>query len=107
MAAGIAGISVDSQAGHLEGVHGEEAIVAERDLVLKWLRNAHAMEKGLEEALERHLEATEGYPGIQSRLRLHRDETRRHAQLMAECIEALGGEVSEVSKPSSNSWPRG
>lgn len=70
--------------------------MAERDLVLTWLRNAHAMEKALEEALERHVEGAEGHPEVQSRLRLHLDDTRRHADQMAECVEALGGELSEA-----------
>ncbi|MDQ4144916.1 MAG: ferritin-like domain-containing protein [Actinomycetota bacterium] len=70
--------------------------MAERDLVLTWLRNAHAMEKALGEALRRHVRAADGHPDVQSKLRLHLEETRRHAEQMAECIEALGGEVSEA-----------
>lgn len=68
--------------------------MSQRDLVLKWLRNVHAMEKGLEEVFERHLEAAEGYPDIQSGIQLHLDETRRHSEQIEECIDAMGGEVS-------------
>ncbi len=70
--------------------------MAERDLVLTWLNNAHAMEKGLEEVFERHVRAAKGQPQLQSKLQSHLEQTRRHAEHMAGCVRAMGGELSEV-----------
>ena len=76
--------------------------MAERDLVLTWLRNAHAMEKALEEVLQRHVEDAQAHADIQSGLESHLDETRRHAEQVAECIDAMGGKVSKAKDVFAN-----
>ncbi len=80
----------------------EEEIVAEKDLVLTWLRNAHAMEEALEEVLQRHVKDADGHADMQSRLQSHLNETRRHAEQVAECIDAMGGKVSKAKDVFAN-----
>ncbi len=40
--------------------------------------------------------AAESEPEVQSKLQSHLDETRRHADHMAGCVQTLGGGLSEV-----------
>ena len=76
--------------------------MADRDLVLAWLNDAHAMEKALEEVLERHVKDAEGHPDVQSRLQSHLEETRGQAEKVAECIEELGGKLSGAKAAFAN-----
>lgn len=65
-----------------------------RDKVIDWLNDAHAMEKALEEVLERHAKDAEGDAEVQPRIERHVEETRRQAETVRGCIESLGGKVS-------------
>lgn len=76
--------------------------MANRDLVLAWLNDAHAMERALEEVLERHLRDAEGHADIQSRLQSHLEETRGHAEQVKDCIDGMGGKVSQVKSALAN-----
>ncbi len=76
--------------------------MANKDLVLAWLNDAHAMERALEEVLERHVRDAEGHAEVQSRLQSHLDETRRHAEQVSECIEGMGGKVSQAKSLLAN-----
>lgn len=65
-----------------------------RDLLVAWLNDAHAMEKSLIPILENHAEDLEDHPQLASRVRRHRDETERHAERVKECLARLGEEPS-------------
>lgn len=65
-----------------------------KDLLVSWLRDAHAMEKGLIPVLEDHAEHADGHPEVQRRISQHKTETERHAQLVEECLESLGSDSS-------------
>lgn len=67
---------------------------SDKDLYLAWLNDAHAMELGLAEVLEKQVKDAEGYAELQSKLREHIDVTRRHADLVATCIKRNGSSVS-------------
>ena len=64
--------------------------------LLSWLNDAYAMELGLAPILENHARDAAGDPGAKARIDRHAAETRRHAELLRECIERLGGSVSVV-----------
>ncbi len=64
--------------------------------VTAWLRDAYAMEKASIEALEHQVKHADHIPQLKSRLQGHLDETRRHADLVKECIEARGESTSTL-----------
>ncbi|MFD6951507.1 hypothetical protein A6A08_12190 [Nocardiopsis sp. TSRI0078] len=72
-----------------------------REQFISWLNDAYAMEKSLEETLERHAKDAEGEPEVHARITRHIDETRSQAETVKGCIESLGGSVSKVKSALS------
>lgn len=66
----------------------------QKDTYLAWLNNAHAMEVGLIKTLEKQVESADREPQMQRRVSEHLGETRRHVDLVKECIERNGGDTS-------------
>jgi len=64
------------------------------DLVVAWLRDAYAMEKALVQVLENHAKDAERHPEVRARLQQHAEESRRHADLVEQCLGQLGQEPS-------------
>lgn len=60
------------------------------DLVVAWLKDAYAMESTLAGNLDNHCKDAKRHPDVEARLRQHANETRRHAELIRECIERHG-----------------
>ncbi len=67
-----------------------------KELLIAWLNDAHGMENALIQVLEHQVKDAREYPQVQPKLEQHLEQTRRHAQLVKECIEALGGKTSTV-----------
>jgi ferritin-like metal-binding protein YciE len=65
-----------------------------RDLLVSWLRDAHAMERALIPVLERHAEQAEERPELRARLERHVGETKRHVDLVERCLERYGEDPS-------------
>ena len=70
--------------------------MAHKELVIAWLNDAHAMELGIAQVLERHAEEAKDHPQVQGGLQRHLEQTRRHAELVKGCVERMGGETSGV-----------
>ena len=70
--------------------------MAHKELVVAWLNDAHAMEQGIAEVLERHAADAKDHPQMQARLQQHLDETRRHADLVKGCLERMGEQPSGI-----------
>ena len=70
--------------------------MAHQELVIAWLNDAHAMELAIAQVLERHAEQAKDHPPMHSALQRHLEQTRRHADLVKECVERMGGETSAV-----------
>jgi ferritin-like metal-binding protein YciE len=70
--------------------------MADKDFVIKWLNDAHAMENSLIQVLENHAKDAEGHAQVQSRIQEHIETTRRHAERVEGCIERLGGDTSSM-----------
>src|SRR5215212_11918572 len=68
--------------------------MAHKELVIAWLNDAHAMELGIAQVLERHVEEARNHPDMQAGLQRHLEQTRRHAELVKSCVERMGGETS-------------
>lgn len=66
----------------------------QKDIYIAWLNDAHAMELGLIVALEKQV-AEEGEPSMRKRIEEHLEETRKHADLIKECIERNEGSTSK------------
>lgn len=65
-----------------------------KERIVSWLKDAHAMERALEKALEKQADHAEADPGLRSRLIQHRDETRRHAEMVERALERYGSDTS-------------
>jgi ferritin-like metal-binding protein YciE len=65
-----------------------------KDLLIAWLNDAYAMENALIPILENHAADAKDHPDVEARIRAHRDETRRHAELVKQCVEQLGSSTS-------------
>lgn len=66
----------------------------QKSTYIAWLNDAHAMEEGLIKVLEGQIEETEGMPVMQTKLREHLEETKRHAELVRSCLARHGEEPS-------------
>jgi ferritin-like metal-binding protein YciE len=73
-----------------------------RELYLSWLNDAYAMEKNVEEVLERHVKQAENYPEIRSKIQQHLDITRTQADRVKGCIERNGGDASSLKSGIAN-----
>ena len=60
---------------------------AGRDSLVKWLRDAHAMEEQAETMLNGQLSRLENYPELSERIRLHIDETKGQAARLTSVLE--------------------
>jgi ferritin-like metal-binding protein YciE len=70
--------------------------MAHKELVIAWLNDAHAMELGIAQVLERHVAEANDHPHMHAGLQRHLEQTRRHAELVKGCVERMGGETSGV-----------
>ncbi|MBW3631821.1 MAG: ferritin-like domain-containing protein [Chloroflexi bacterium] len=70
--------------------------MANKELIITWLNNAHSMEEGIAQVLERHAEDAKDQPQMQARLQQHVEQTRHHAELVKGCLERLGESPSGV-----------
>lgn len=65
-----------------------------RELLVRWLKDAHAMETGLVSILNDHAEQAEGDGVVRQRMQQHAKETERHAELVEQCLDRLGSDPS-------------
>lgn len=75
--------------------------MTDKDLLISWLRDAHAMETQLIPVLEQHAKDAAGNKPIADRISLHAEQTRRHAELVHGCLERLGTSESTLKSGTS------
>jgi ferritin-like metal-binding protein YciE len=73
----------------------------DRDTLIAWLNNAHAMERELIPVLRDHANDFRGMPAAQQRLDEHARETERHAERVRSAVEMLGGQISTLKTGSA------
>lgn len=73
-----------------------------KQLLIAWLNDAHAMEKGIVEALESQVKVAEDHPSVQSGIQRHLEETRRHAELVEQCLTELGESPSTLKSGAAS-----
>jgi ferritin-like metal-binding protein YciE len=64
------------------------------ELLIAWLNDAHGMENALIQILEHQIKDAKDSPQVQAQLQMHLEQTRRHAQLVKDGVERLGGLTS-------------
>ncbi len=67
-----------------------------RQNVIEWLRDAYALEKGLESSLGKQSRNEDLRPEIRDHAARHLDETRRHADEVRSALGALGASTSAM-----------
>ena len=65
-----------------------------KDILTKWLRDAHATEMALIPNLERHADEAKAFPDIAEQISRHIEETKRHAEVVEDCLSSLGEDIS-------------
>lgn len=74
----------------------ESANAEVRDQVIDWLRDAYAMERGLETALEKQSKNEDLSAQIRERAERHLEETRRHAEEVKSALQSLNTDTSAL-----------
>src|SRR3954466_8602972 len=67
-----------------------------RDEIIGWLKDAYAMECGLEASLEKQSQNGDLTGFVRERATLHLQETRRHAEEVQGALQLLGSDTSVV-----------
>jgi ferritin-like metal-binding protein YciE len=67
-----------------------------RDEIIDWLRDAYAMERGLESALEKQAKSDELSAGVRDMAATHLEETRRHAEAVRALLQSMGTDTSSL-----------
>jgi ferritin-like metal-binding protein YciE len=70
--------------------------MANKDTLLHWLMNAHAMEVGIAQALEQHLNDARNEAELAQKIQEHLAQTQLHASAMEKAVTRLGGGISGV-----------
>ena len=81
-------------------------LLAQKEQLVTWLNDAHAMERSLEKILEDHVKHAAPFPDVRDRLEEHLLATRRHAMRLAQAIQAMGGQVSQMRTVLANTMGR-
>lgn len=67
-----------------------------KDIVLEWLRDAHAKGQQSKDLYDKQADQMENYPELRPRFNEHAEKSRRHQELLEGAIERLGGSTSVV-----------
>ena len=68
----------------------------QKETLLSWLNDAYSMEKGQVQVLENHVKDAQDKPEIHRKLAEHLELTRRHADMVEQCVARMGGSTSSV-----------
>lgn len=72
-----------------------DALIAQ-DVLIDWLRDAYAMERGLEVTLKKQADNEDLHPDIRAQAAKHLAETQGHAEDVKLCLESLGADTSVI-----------
>lgn len=70
--------------------------MSQKDQIIAWLKDVHAVEQNLTNVLEQHIKDARDLPELRERLERHLDETRRHSERVRSCLEALGSSPGTI-----------
>ncbi|HEV2127198.1 MAG TPA: DUF892 family protein, partial [Thermomicrobiales bacterium] len=72
--------------------------MATNEMLVAWMNDAHALEKGIVETLETQVEAASDHPEVKRGIEEHLEATKTHVRLVEECLETLGEKPSTVKE---------
>lgn len=72
--------------------------MADQELFIAWLKDAHAMEDAIAVALGAQVALAADHPMIQQGIERHLEATKRHAEVLKGCLEELGESPSAVKE---------
>lgn len=75
--------------------------MTKKEMYLRWLNDAYAMEEGIATSLSKQADALEDEPEARMMVQDHLEQTRIQSDKVKECIERQGGDVSSVKSASS------
>ncbi len=64
--------------------------------LIAWLNDAYAMETSLAKVLQNHAKDANDFPEVRARDEQHLEETRRHAEQVAQCLAYFGEKPSAM-----------
>jgi ferritin-like metal-binding protein YciE len=64
--------------------------------IISWLNDAYAMEHSLINTLEGHAKDAKEYPQVRAAIERHVEATKRHQDMVQQCVERLGGDTSAL-----------
>lgn len=64
--------------------------------LIDWLRDAYAMERGLETMLKKQAQNEDLLPEVREQAQLHLEQTKAHAEAVKECLQKLGTDTSAL-----------
>ncbi|MDB6059210.1 MAG: hypothetical protein JWO95_3054 [Verrucomicrobiales bacterium] len=67
-----------------------------REEIVDWLKDAYAMERGLEAALLKQSKEESLSAHVRERASIHLEETKRHAEEVRSCLQQLGTDTSAL-----------
>jgi ferritin-like metal-binding protein YciE len=67
-----------------------------RESLIDWLRDAHAMENQAATVMETHAGRIQHYPRFKELLEMNAEESRAQADRLRACVESLGGSTSAL-----------
>ncbi len=67
-------------------------------LLIRWLKDAHAMELNVIQVLKKHAEEASDYPQIKNKIEEHCKVSERHAESVKECLQSLGEDTSSLKE---------
>lgn len=73
-------------------------MAANKETLIEWLKDAHAMEQQAINMLEKQADRLEQYPEVKKKVREHLEQTRHQASRVEGCIQKLGGDTSAVKE---------
>jgi ferritin-like metal-binding protein YciE len=74
----------------------------QKEFLIAWLNDAHAMEKALMKVLDNHIKDAKDHPQMQQKLQEHHDLAQSQADRLEGCIERLGGSTSMMKDGMGN-----
>jgi ferritin-like metal-binding protein YciE len=69
-----------------------------REWLVRWLNDAYAMEEGMINTLEKHVDQLKDRPDMQTSVRAHLEHTRSQSARVKRCLEMLGEKPSTMKK---------
>lgn len=69
-----------------------------KENLAEWLRDAHAMESNQVAMLEKQSDSLAAFPSLQRRVADHAEQSRRHAELVENCLKSMGEETSVIKQ---------